>query len=147
MLGSRKSASVPGGTTLVSCDTVIIGDVRFSGNLDVEGLVQGNIIAEPGKEALLRVIGKGRVEGEIHAPVVVINGEVKGNVYATGHLELAPKSRVEGNVFYHRVEMAAGAEVNGSLTHMTEREAPEAAPAPVEGRESGPDVPSPAGSL
>ena len=49
MRGSKKSkASVSGSTTLVSSDTVIVGDVHFSGNLDVEGLVQGNIIARDG---------------------------------------------------------------------------------------------------
>ena len=64
MLGSKKSGfSVSGNTTLVSQDTVIVGDVRFSGNLDIEGLVQGNIVAEPGKDALVRLVGKGRVEG------------------------------------------------------------------------------------
>jgi cytoskeletal protein CcmA (bactofilin family) len=143
MLGSKKSRSVPGGTTLVSSDTVIVGDVRFCGNLDVEGVVQGNIVADPDKEALLRVVGKGRVEGEIRVPSVIINGEVKGNVYATLHLELAPKSRVEGNVFYHTVEMAAGAEVNGSMTHMNEQEPPGA---PAMEWESGTDAPSGADS-
>jgi cytoskeletal protein CcmA (bactofilin family) len=123
MLGSKKSAiSVSGKTTLVSSDTVILGEIRFSGVLDVEGLVRGNIIAEAGKEALVRVVDKGRVEGEIRAPSVVINGSVQGDVYATRHLELAAKARVQGNVFYALVEMAAGAEVNGSLAHMADLE-------------------------
>jgi cytoskeletal protein CcmA (bactofilin family) len=123
MLGSKKTASVSGGTTLVSHDTVIVGNVHFSGNLDVEGLVQGNIIAQSEKEALLRIVGKGRVEGEIRVPCVIINGAVQGNVYSSKHLELASKSRVQGNVFYTLIEMAAGAEVNGSLTHMAEFDA------------------------
>jgi cytoskeletal protein CcmA (bactofilin family) len=128
MLGSKKSSlSVSGKTTLVSSDTVIMGDVRFSGVLDIEGLVQGNIIAEPGKDALVRVVDKGRVEGEIRAPSVVINGAVQGNVYATRHLELAAKARVQGNVFYALVEMAAGAEVNGSLAHMADQDVARAA--------------------
>ena len=97
--------------------------MHFSGNLDVEGLVQGNIIAQSGKEALLRVVGKGRVEGDIRVPCVIINGAVQGNVYSSKHLELASKSRVQGNVFYTLVEMAAGAEVNGSLTHMADADA------------------------
>lgn len=120
MLGSKKAASVSGGTTLISSETVIVGDVHFCGNLDIEGLVQGNIVAQPGKEALLRVVGKGRVEGEIRVPRVIVNGVVQGNVYSSKHLELASKSRVQGNVFYTLVEMAAGAEVNGSLTHMSD---------------------------
>ena len=124
MLGSKKSGfSVSGNTTLVSQDTVIVGDVRFSGNLDIEGLVQGNIVAEPGKDALVRLVGKGRVEGDIRVPCVIINGEIIGDVYSSKQLELASKARVKGNVFYTLVEMAAGSEVNGSLTHLGEGDA------------------------
>ena len=119
MLGNRKSSlSVAGGTTLISGETTVIGDVHFSGTLDVEGLVRGSIVAQPDKEALVRVIGKGRVEGEIRAPNVVINSVVEGDVHSSGQLELAARGRVTGNVYYNTVEMAAGAEVNGGLTHV-----------------------------
>jgi cytoskeletal protein CcmA (bactofilin family) len=119
MRGSKKlKSSVPGSTTLVSSDTVIIGDVHFCGNLDVEGLVQGNIIAKPDKDALVRIVGKGRVEGQIRAPSIVINGVVEGDVHSSKLLELASKGRVQGNVFYTQVEMAAGSEVNGKLAHV-----------------------------
>jgi len=126
MLGSKKSAfSVSGATTLISTDTVIVGDLHFSGNLDIEGLVQGNILAQGEKDALVRVVTKGRVEGEIRAPSVIINGVVEGDIYSSRHLELAPKARVQGNVFYNQVEMAAGSAVNGSLTHIVESDATE----------------------
>lgn len=119
MLGSKKSSfSVAGGTTLISRDTVIVGDLHFTGSVDVEGLVQGNIIAKEGKDALVRVVEKGCVEGEIRSPSVLINGMVKGDVYSTQQLELAPKGCVHGNVFYALLEMAAGSQVNGSLTHV-----------------------------
>jgi cytoskeletal protein CcmA (bactofilin family) len=99
---------------------VVVGDLHFNGSLDVEGLVQGNIVAREGDESLVRVVDKGRVEGEIRSPCVLINGEVKGNVHAFRHLELAAKGRVQGNVFYSTLEMAAGSEVNGSLTHVVD---------------------------
>ena len=140
MLGSKKSAfSVSGTTTLISQDTVVVGDLHFSGNLDIEGLVQGNIVAQSGKDALVRVVGKGRVEGEIRAPSVIINGTVQGDVHSSKHLELASKGRVQGNVYYTLVEMAAGSEVNGSLTHLVEGDpAREKAPNPsVEVVEAG----------
>ncbi len=119
MLGSKKSSfSVSGPTTLISKDTVVVGNLHFSGNLDVEGLVQGNIMASTEKEALVRVVDKGRVEGEIRAPSVIVNGAVEGNIHSSQHLELASRARVKGNVFYTQLEMAAGSEVNGSLTHI-----------------------------
>lgn len=119
MLGNKKSgAGVSGGTTLISRDTVIVGDIHFSGNLDVEGLVQGNIMAKPDKDGCVRVVEKGRVEGDISAPSVVVNGSIEGDVHSTQHLELASKARVQGNVYYTLVEMAVGSAVNGSLQHV-----------------------------
>ena len=122
MLGNRKSGFGGGnGTTLISRDTVRVGDIHFSGSLDVEGKVQGNIVAKAGTDAVVRVIDKGCVEGEIRVPEVVINGRVEGNVYSSKHLELAAKACVNGNVFYTLVEMAVGSEVNGSLQHVVEQ--------------------------
>ncbi len=123
MLGSKKSMfNGGGGTTLVSRETEVVGDIHFSGTLEIEGTVRGNIAARPDTDALVRVVDKGCVEGEIRAPGVIVNGTVVGDVYSTVHLELAPKGRVQGNVFYATVEMAAGSEVNGSLTPMQEDE-------------------------
>jgi len=127
MLGNRKAGFGGGaGTTLVSSDTVIVGDIHFSGALDVEGTVQGNIIAKTGTDAVVRVIDKGCVEGDIRVPEVIINGRVIGNVYSGKHLELAAKACVKGDVFYTLVEMAVGSEVNGSLQHVVEQSADEA---------------------
>jgi cytoskeletal protein CcmA (bactofilin family) len=140
MLGSKKSVFSGGGdTTLVSRETEVIGDIHFSGTLEIEGTVKGNIAARPDTDAVVRVVDKGRVEGEIRAPGVVVNGTVVGDVYSTVHLELASKGRVQGNVFYATVEMAAGSEVNGSLTPLQENEpATEKIPDPsVEVSEAG----------
>jgi cytoskeletal protein CcmA (bactofilin family) len=133
MLGSKDKGSHKGSfsssnsTTLISRDTEVIGDIKFGGNLDIEGTVRGNIIAQSGKDAVIRVVDKGLVEGNIHAPSVIINGTIHGDVYSTKHLELAAKARVQGNVQYTLVEMAIGAEVNGGLKHCSDAPAPEAA--------------------
>ena len=128
MLGNKEKGTGTFGssnaTTLVSRDTEIVGDIKFSGNLDIEGTVRGNIIAVSGKDAVVRVVDKGLVEGEIRAPSVIINGTVSGDVYSNKHLELASKARVTGNVHYTLVEMAIGAEVNGSLTHTSDASKP-----------------------
>ena len=38
-------------------------------------------------------------------------------MYAKQHIELAANARITGNVYYRLIEMAMGAEVNGSLVH------------------------------
>ena len=129
MLGNKEKGSFGGSstTTLVSKNTEVVGDIKFCGSLDIEGVVRGNIIAQSGKDAVVRIVDKGRVEGEIRAPSVIINGEIQGDVYSTKHLELSSKARVRGNVHYTLVEMAIGAEVNGALKHTSESGAKEAA--------------------
>ncbi|NND69092.1 MAG: polymer-forming cytoskeletal protein [Halioglobus sp.] len=130
---SWTGGSVSGATTLISADTTILGEVRFSGNLDVEGRVRGDILAEPGADAMIRVVEGARVEGDIRAPLVLVNGLVEGDVYASSQLELAPKGRVEGDVYYAMVEMSVGSEVNGSLTHVPGDELEQAAAAVLDG--------------
>lgn len=106
-----------GATTLIAKTTEISGDLHFSGNLEIEGIFKGNIIARDGESASLRVLQDGRVTGKIQVPLVIINGHVEGDVYSTRHLELAAHADVKGNVHYHLLEVVKGAQVNGKLIH------------------------------
>ncbi|AFU99069.1 bactofilin family protein [Simiduia agarivorans] len=120
-----------GGTTLISKATEIVGDVHFSGNLEIEGKVRGNIIADSKGDARVRIMEKGQVEGDIRVPSVIINGHVKGNVHSDKHIELAAKAVVEGNVHYHMIEMVKGSQVNGNLVYGATETKAKAAPAPA----------------
>lgn len=118
MFGKKDKAMggfASGSTTLLSKSTEIVGDIHFTGNLEVEGIIRGNVIANG--DARVRVMEKGLVEGEISAPNVVINGRVVGDVYSSKHIELAANAVVEGNVHYQLIEMVKGAQVNGSLVY------------------------------
>lgn len=130
-----KPSFSPGSTTLISQGTVINGEIRYSGNLEVEGTVNGNIYAED-PDARLRLLSQGKVEGEIHVPNVVVNGEVCGNIYASRQIQLAAKAVVKGNVHYDVIEIEKGAQVDGNFVHMN---APAAASdAPVSAKSKTP---------
>ncbi len=103
--------------TLISRATRVVGDLHFTGELQLEGKVTGNIIAENEKDAKLVIADTGVVEGEIRAPIVIVNGKVLGNIYSSKHLELAAKGNVVGTVHYHSIEMVKGAQVNGSMVN------------------------------
>lgn len=103
--------------TLIGPQVTIRGDVVFSGGLYVEGHIQGKVIAEAGERAVLTVAEQGSIEGEVQAPVVVINGRMVGDVHALERIELATKARVQGNLHYKVVEMSAGAQLTGRLVH------------------------------
>lgn len=103
--------------TLISKSTQVTGDIHFSGTLEVEGKVFGNIYADAGSAAEVRVRESGLVQGDIKVPSIIVNGLVEGDLYASQHVELAAKARIVGNVNYHLIEMVMGSEVNGSLCH------------------------------
>ncbi len=115
----RNTRMVAAITTLIAEGTTIRGDVEFVGGLHLDGAVDGSLTAQ-GEHAVLTVSDKGRVTGEIRATNAVINGAVKGDVVISDRLELAVHARVEGNVYYKVLEMAAGAQVNGKMIYQAE---------------------------
>ena len=117
MFGKKKAFHSAQIDTLVGQDTEITGDLAFTGGLHVDGRIIGNVVAEEGSSALLILSEFGRIEGEVKAPNMVLNGEIVGDVYGTSRVELAPKARIKGNVYYSLLEMSIGAEVNGGLLH------------------------------
>ena len=117
MFGKKKGFSAARIDTLVGQGTEINGDLVFSGGLHVDGTIKGNVVAEEGTTALLILSEFGRIEGEVTVPNMVLNGEIVGDVFGSTRVELAPKARVKGSVYYNLIEMAIGAEVNGGLVH------------------------------
>ncbi len=117
--------------TLVGFETEIRGDIVFGGGLHVDGNVKGNVIARNDGLTSLVLSERGSVEGEVRVPHVVVNGLVVGNIYATESVELAQHARITGNVYYSRIEIAMGAEVNGKLIHLEEAGVPAVPPGQV----------------
>ena len=110
--------------SLVGNQTVLTGDISFSGGLHINGAVNGNVSAQQDAQATLTVSEQGSIQGEVRVPRIIMNGTVKGDVYASEHIELAAQARVEGNVHYKLIEMAMGAEVNGKLVRLPDPHRP-----------------------
>ena len=116
-------------TSLIARGTVIRGDLRFSGALHLDGRIEGTVLAE-GDDAMFTLSEHGEVQGEVRVPHAVINGHITGDVHVSVRLELAPLARIDGDLRYHTMEMAAGAQVNGRISRQAE-EAQRALSAPV----------------
>lgn len=119
MFGDKKSGGRNGHAmeTLIGPRVLIRGDLSFAGGLYVEGRIIGKVVAEEGAPATISVAEAGIVEGEVRAPVVIICGQLRGDVHASERVELAANARVQGNIYYKVVEMAAGAMLTGRLIH------------------------------
>ena len=118
-----------GKTSLIAVGAELHGDLRFQGAVQVDGKVIGNLVAS---EGMVRVSAQGQVEGEIRAPHIVIDGEVIGDVHASGHLELGVRARVRGNLYYALMEMAMGAQIEGRLCRLQDEARPLELPQPLD---------------
>jgi len=132
MLNRRRTDRAANGsndTSLIARGTVIRGDLRFSGALHLDGRIEGSVLAES-EEAVFTLSEYGQVQGDIHVPHAIINGSVQGDIHAAERLELAPLARITGDVHYRTLEMAAGAQVNGRMSHRVEEIIPRELPSP-----------------
>lgn len=112
-----KKFREPKVSTVIGEGTVVNGDLVFAGGLHLDGAIRGDISAQENEEVTLTISEKGEVVGDVRVSNMVLNGAVVGDVYVTGRVELAPKARVTGSLYYNLLEMAMGAEVNGQLIH------------------------------
>ncbi|WP_154654911.1 bactofilin family protein [Solimonas variicoloris] len=117
--GTKGATTATGVDTLIGRQTEILGDIRFSGGLHIDGKVKGKVLASGDKASALSVSESGAIEGDVRVPNIMLNGSVSGDVYASEKITLAAKARVTGNVYYKIIEMEGGAQVNGQLVHET----------------------------
>jgi len=113
----RKQSKTAKIQTLIGAGTRIDGDVEFSGGLHLDGHINGNVRAQEARGAVLSVSEHGCIEGSVIVPNIVLNGLVKGDIDAADRVELGPKARVLGNVYYSTIETAIGAQISGKLLH------------------------------
>jgi cytoskeletal protein CcmA (bactofilin family) len=110
--------------TLVGINSRVNGDLFFEGGCHIDGTVKGNVTADPDSNSALSISEEALVEGGVAVPFVMLNGIVRGDVFANQRVELGPTARVIGNVYYNLIEMAIGAEINGKLVHQPEGQVP-----------------------
>ena len=108
------------GITLIASNCEIAGDLHFSDQMQISGIVKGNIYAQAGSKSQLTIGHKGLVHGEIRVPNVIVNGKVYGDIHSDNHIELAAKAEIYGDIYYKLVEMVKGSRVDGKMVYRPE---------------------------
>ncbi|MDH5531016.1 MAG: polymer-forming cytoskeletal protein [Paracoccaceae bacterium] len=98
----------PPASTL-SADLTIVGNLKTTGDIQVEGTVEGDIRAH-----LLTVGESATIKGEIVADDVVVNGRVVGRVRGL-KVRLTSTARVEGDIIHKTIAIESGAHFEGSV--------------------------------
>ncbi|WP_299924929.1 polymer-forming cytoskeletal protein [uncultured Pelagimonas sp.] len=130
---SAPKAKPPAST--LSPDLHITGNIKTTGDIQVEGTVEGDIRAH-----LLTIGESATIKGEVIADDVVINGRIVGRVRGL-KVRLTATARVEGDIIHKTIAIESGAHFEGSVQRQDDplnggkarAAAAAAAKAPVEG--------------
>jgi cytoskeletal protein CcmA (bactofilin family) len=90
----------------------IRGELSGSSDLYIDGETQGKIQLG---EARVTVGPNGRVQADVDAREINIEGTVKGNLKARESVRLGPSSQVEGSVLTPRIGIDDGARLRGKV--------------------------------
>ena len=97
--------------TRISSTTTIRGRVSGSADLMLDGRIEGDVSLEGN----LTIDSLARVDGNIEAQHVEINGSVKGNILASQSLSIAKTAKIQGDLTAPTVLIADGALIRGGI--------------------------------
>jgi cytoskeletal protein CcmA (bactofilin family) len=114
----------PTGASIIAAGTTLKGDISSSGDIRIDGTLQGNIMST----AKVVIGANGVVEGDISGQQADIMGKINGTIKVKELLQLKGGSNVNGNIYAAKLQIETSANFNGQC-HMTSTAI--AKPAPV----------------
>ena len=86
-------------------DTEFRGELAFKGSFRIDGRFKGTIASD----SMLVIGEQGVVEADVKVGYLVINGEIKGTMYAQDKVEIHGRARVFGTIITPRLIVEEGA--------------------------------------
>lgn len=96
--------------TIISAGVVIEGKVSSSGNIRIDGIINGDVNAQGN----ITVGEHGQIKGQINADNVVVGGKIFGTVNAKEKFVLESDSILNGDVITKILVISPGARFNGN---------------------------------
>jgi len=96
-------------TTVIGADAVFKGELTFEKGVRVDGKLEGKIVSK----GHLAVSQGGRLQAEVQAQSVLVEGEVVGNLQASDRIELRKTAQLRGDVRAVKLLVAEGASFVG----------------------------------
>ncbi|MFO7762375.1 MAG: polymer-forming cytoskeletal protein [Wenzhouxiangellaceae bacterium] len=108
------------GQAIIGPTISIDGTLKGEEDLVVEGRVKGTIEL---KSNTLTVGSKGTLDAQVYAHTILVEGTVKGDLYASERISIRASARIDGNILAPRISLEDGAKFRGSVDMDPESEA------------------------
>jgi len=95
--------------TTINHSTIIEGKIKAKEHLIINGTIKGNVEI---KGYNLFLGPSGRLEGEVHAQDVRIRGHMKGDIKATGIVQITKEANYSGKIESKTIAVEQGAYLN-----------------------------------
>ena len=110
MFRSKSKSNAASEPTVIGRGTVIEGTVRVTGRVQVDGMIEGTLLAE----GPVSVGPNGSILGEVVAHELTVGGKVEGKVSVQENLHIAPNGVARGEVRYGSLQVDRGGVLDGS---------------------------------
>jgi cytoskeletal protein CcmA (bactofilin family) len=107
-----KATSRNNEMAVIGSSIQINGDLRGDEDLRIEGKVSGTVEL---KNSVLTIGKEGKVKADVYAKSIAVDGETKGDLYATERVSVHVNARVQGNIIAPKVSIEEGAHFKGSI--------------------------------
>lgn len=106
---SSSAPKIKVAASILSSDLTVTGNLKTTGDIQVEGTVEGDIRAH-----LLTVGETANIRGEVVADDIVVNGRIQGTVRGL-KVRLTSTARVEGDIIHKTIAIESGAQFEGTV--------------------------------
>ncbi|MFQ5514654.1 MAG: polymer-forming cytoskeletal protein [Myxococcota bacterium] len=135
--GAPAPAPTSGGvgalTAFIDQGSEFSGKLSFRDTVRIDGRFQGEIASDN-----TLIVGEtGLVEADIDSEIVIVSGEVRGDIRARRQVTLHKTARVSGNLETTSLVVEEGAELNGGVSMQTGAKSAQRGEKVVKLRDSG----------
>jgi len=106
--GAPRAASVE---SVIAAELTIEGKISGSGDVRIAGRFKGDVQVDGN----FRIDAGARLEGQVRAGIVVVGGELQGNIEAAKQVDVLSTGVIVGDVKAASITVAAGSRMRGHV--------------------------------
>jgi len=117
---ARSGTAASNGAASIGPSISIDGTLKGEEDLVVDGRIKGTVEL---KSHTLTVGSEGKLDAEVYAHTIFVEGTVNGDLYASERITIGNTARVQGNILSPRISLEDGAKFRGSIDMDADSEA------------------------